>query len=112
MEAVAALGHKHASSSVSQLGMRPLQSSPYPNLPRSHVPKACPSLSRFKACPWAPGPCSQTVIGILKHSGSLQYDRREMVAAPDGVELLLDWKERPDTPADAPLLLILHGIGG
>ena len=39
------------------------------------------------------------------------YQAREVVVTQDGVELLLDFKEQPNTPPDAPILFILHGIG-
>jgi hypothetical protein len=34
-----------------------------------------------------------------------------LLQAPDGVELLVDWKEQEGLPEDAPIMLILHGIG-
>ncbi|KAL6748427.1 hypothetical protein V8C86DRAFT_1154517 [Haematococcus lacustris] len=52
----------------------------------------CPALRHFSASPWAPGPASQTVLGLAKHTGSSVYQWREVVVAPDGVELLLDFK--------------------
>jgi len=55
---------------------------------------------------------AQTVLGLAVQVGSPEYQRREVVVAPDGVDLLLDFKEAPDTPEDAPLMVILHGIGG
>lgn len=55
--------------------------------------------------------CPQTVLGLAVQVGTPEYQRREVVVAPDGVELLLDFKEAPHTPVDAPLMVILHGIG-
>eukprot|EP00983_Pelagomonas_calceolata_P092595 1157685-Pelagomonas_calceolata.AAC.12 len=54
---------------------------------------------------------SSTVLGLAVQVGTPEYQRREVVVAPDGVELLLDFKEGPHTPEDAPLMVILHGIG-
>ncbi|KAJ9523773.1 hypothetical protein QJQ45_019962, partial [Haematococcus lacustris] len=84
----------------------------------------------------APHP-TQTVLGLAKHTGSSVYQWREVVVAPDGVELLLDfkapaghsqspsryrsWSTQPVTSkasgqpcslSETPIVFILHGIGG
>lgn len=51
------------------------------------------------------------MLGLLAQCGTPEYARREVVTAPDGVELLLDFKEAGATPPGAPLMLIMHGIG-
>lgn len=44
--------------------------------------------------------CLQTVWGLLKQCGTDHYKRRDIVEAPDGVQLILDWKEGPNVPDD------------
>lgn len=35
----------------------------------------------------------------------------QVVQTRDGVELIVDWKETPEMGPEAPILLILHGVG-
>ena len=66
-----------------------------------------------KPCPFAMTARSQTLLGALLPMSTHRYTRRQVVPArEDGVPLVLDWKERPSMPADAPLLVVCHGLGG
>jgi predicted alpha/beta-fold hydrolase len=62
-----------------------------------------------------PGPHAQTVAGrYLRPRTGVRY-RRERVDTPDGDFLDLDWAAvpgRPAPPADAPLVLVVHGLEG
>ncbi|HEX7788321.1 MAG TPA: alpha/beta fold hydrolase, partial [Methylomirabilota bacterium] len=61
---------------------------------------------------WFRGAHLQTVWGPLFrrfHSGPF---RRERVTTPDGDFVDLDWRDAPGGGADAPLVLLLHGLEG
>ena len=74
-----------------------------------------PTLERFVPAPWAPWGCSQTVFSQcaqISRESKFPYTRRQHVRAADGVELHIDWKEKPDMLEDTLLVIVLHGIGG
>lgn len=70
-----------------------------------------PALQSFKNCPWASGAHAQTFFSLIKF-GKRPTPRRDVVVMADGVQVVLDWFDAPDTPLDAPLVVTLHGIGG
>ena len=69
-----------------------------------------PTLRSFKNCPWASGAHAQTFFSLIKF-GKRPTPRRDVVVMGDGVQIVLDWFDAPDTPRDAPLVVTLHGIG-
>lgn len=64
---------------------------------------------RFRPTPWLPGGHLQTLWSRVLRRGPRVRLRRETWETPDGDVLELDWL---DGPADAPLLLGLHGLEG
>jgi predicted alpha/beta-fold hydrolase len=58
---------------------------------------------------WAPGAHFQTTWGPIGRSRRLVHYRREIVATPDGDDLVLD---HVDGPTGAPRVLLLHGLEG
>jgi predicted alpha/beta-fold hydrolase len=58
---------------------------------------------------WLPGAHLQTIWGRLARPRRLVALRREVLAAPDGDEIVLD---HVDGPAGSPRLLLLHGLEG
>ncbi|KAJ3249120.1 hypothetical protein HDU78_007082 [Chytriomyces hyalinus] len=80
----------------------------------------CPSLARgfFSAAPLLANGHLQTVTASLsariskKSRGDLQY-RRDLVHLKDGGLVAIDWDVESDRlPANAPILIVLHGLGG
>lgn len=66
-------------------------------------------VSSYHAPRWLPGGNVQTIYAALfRHAGSAP-DRRERWDTPDGDFIDVDWI---DGPADAPLLLLFHGLEG
>jgi predicted alpha/beta-fold hydrolase len=63
----------------------------------------------FRPARWLPGPHFQTAWGRLLRRGPLVSYRRELWDTPDDDRLILDWV---DGPAEAPLLIVLHGLEG
>ena len=64
---------------------------------------------RFRPARWLPGAHLQTLWSRILRRGPRVEFRRETWETPDGDALELDWVEGP---ADAPLLLGLHGLEG
>ncbi|HKP76601.1 MAG TPA: alpha/beta fold hydrolase [Longimicrobiaceae bacterium] len=91
------------------------------NTERMHSPGAGNKPGSFVPTPfvpawWLPGPHAQTVAGrYLRPSTGVKY-RRERIDMPDGDFMDLDWasvpKSRPGPAADAPLVLVVHGLEG
>lgn len=74
------------------------------------------SEERFRPAWWLPGPHAQTIgARVLRSARGVRFTR-ERVELPDGDFLDLDWLDRAgvsDAPdADAPLVLVLHGLEG
>ncbi|HEX8243859.1 MAG TPA: alpha/beta fold hydrolase [Longimicrobium sp.] len=69
----------------------------------------------FEPAWWLPGAHAQTVAGrFLRPRTGVRY-RRERLDTPDGDFLDLDWATvpgRPAPPADAPLVIVVHGLEG
>jgi len=61
---------------------------------------------------WYRGAHLQTVWGPLLRRFRAEAFRRERVATPDGDFVDLDWLDAPSGAADAPLVLVLHGLEG
>jgi hypothetical protein len=78
---------------------------------RRAIIKLVPALKSFRNCPWASGAHAQTFFSLIK-LGKRPTPRRDIVVMADGVQIVLDWFDAPDTPHDAPLVVTLHGIGG
>ena len=69
-----------------------------------------PSSSTFKPAWWLPGPHLQTLFPfIARRFGHRPPLRRERLELADGDFIDLDWTV---TPADGPIVLILHGLEG
>lgn len=64
----------------------------------------------FQPPRWASGPHAQTLLARLLRPGPDDSYRRERFETPDGDFLDVDWGAEP--AADAPLVLILHGLEG
>jgi predicted alpha/beta-fold hydrolase len=61
---------------------------------------------------WLPGGHAQTIVPALLPRPEVSY-RRERVAAPDGDFWDFDWLvPAADTAADAPLVVLFHGLEG
>lgn len=67
--------------------------------------------SSFKAAWWLSNPHIQTIYSSLRNSRGPKVDGIEHLELPDGDYLDLAWN-RADLPVDAPLVIILHGLGG
>jgi predicted alpha/beta-fold hydrolase len=63
----------------------------------------------FSPAFWLPGPHAQTIWGRLARGRRTVLLRREILATPDGDELVVD---HLDGPAGAPRVLLLHGLEG
>jgi predicted alpha/beta-fold hydrolase len=66
---------------------------------------------RFVPSPWAATSRAQTAFAGLSRRRS-KYSRDEHVPTLDGVRLLLEWRDGPDTPEDVPLVVCLYGVAG
>jgi uncharacterized protein len=81
-----------------------------PPAPATHRRRSPFSAEPFRASPWAPGPHLQTLVArVLRAPPALPYTR-ERVTTPDGDFVDLDWG--PEPGADAPIVLVLHGLEG
>jgi uncharacterized protein len=72
---------------------------------------------RFEAEPysvpwWLRGAHAQTIAGRLLRRPRPPYFRRERIATPDGDFLDLDHVDDPSLAADAPLVVLFHGLEG
>ena len=65
--------------------------------------------NQFEPAWWLPGPHFQTLWGPLARPRNLVSFTREVLATPDGDEILLDHLEGP---AESPRVLVLHGLEG
>ena len=65
----------------------------------------------FRAPWWCRNGHVQTIWGSLFRATYLPL-RRERLTTPDGDFLDLDWLDGDGLPADAPSLLVLHGLEG
>ena len=63
----------------------------------------------YRAPWWLPGRHLQTVYAALALRGKPPPYRREVWTTPDGDRIELDWT---DGPADAPLVVLFHGLEG
>lgn len=68
--------------------------------------------SRFRPHPWARNPHVQTVLGMALRSRSPQRLFRERIDTPDGDFYELGWLGEAPARDDAPLVLMVHGLGG
>ncbi len=64
----------------------------------------------FKAAVWARGPHSQTLGARVLRTNRGPDFLRERLETEDGDFLHLDWA--PETDADAPIVLVMHGLEG
>lgn len=64
----------------------------------------------FRAPRWASGPHAQTLLARTLRSSAPVWVERERIGTPDGDFIDVDWS--PDPGADAPVVLILHGLEG
>lgn len=67
--------------------------------------------SHFKPLWWLANPHLQTVYASIRHPVQATVDSIERIDLPDGDFLDLAWSVG-DLPKDAPLVVILHGLGG
>lgn len=67
--------------------------------------------SRFRALWWLKNPHGQTIYASLTRHIRLPQYTRERFELPDGDFVDLAWVDK-DLPKDAPLVVILHGLGG
>jgi len=66
--------------------------------------------SSFRPAWWLPGPHAQTLFPFIARRRLTVATQRERLTLPVGDFLDLDWA--PDAPAQAPLVLVLHGLEG
>lgn len=70
------------------------------------------SVSAFKPAWWLTNPHAQTMYAtFLRRMAPLQHPRDERLELPDGDFIDLVWFDS-DVPQDAPLVILLHGLGG
>lgn len=67
--------------------------------------------SLFKPAWWLSNAHAQTVYASLRHPIEAPVDKTEKIDLPDGDFLHLAWATG-NLPEDAPLVVILHGLGG
>lgn len=67
--------------------------------------------SLFKALWWLKNPHGQTIYASIRRHIKLPQYRKERFELPDGDFVDLAWVEA-GLPKDAPLVIILHGLGG
>lgn len=67
--------------------------------------------STFKPAWWLTNTHLQTMFATLTRKIKTQFDSRERLELPDGDFIDLAWVTK-DLPEDAPLIIILHGLGG
>ena len=70
----------------------------------------CNTLLNFKPPLWGMGPLMQLYLAITCHAPRINYFT-ESLGMEDGGTVLLDWLEPPGSRKEAPVLLILHGVG-
>jgi hypothetical protein len=70
----------------------------------------CRRLLDFKAPLWGQGPLLQLYLAIMTRAPTLEYVTQH-VKMRDGGSVQLDWAEAPGHRRDAPVLIVLHGIG-
>eukprot|EP00276_Gloeochaete_wittrockiana_P009635 CAMPEP_0184644368 /NCGR_PEP_ID=MMETSP0308-20130426/1092_1 /TAXON_ID=38269 /ORGANISM="Gloeochaete witrockiana, Strain SAG 46.84" /LENGTH=369 /DNA_ID=CAMNT_0027072853 /DNA_START=1468 /DNA_END=2577 /DNA_ORIENTATION=- len=75
--------------------------------------KRCPILSEnYRPSPFLYNGHLQTIFAALfRRNPDVQYDR-EYVPTSDGGEIALDYLQTSTLPADAPILILLHGLTG
>ena len=76
---------------------------------RSREPALAPVA--YESPRWLPGGHAQTIYPIVLPNPAITY-RRERVDAPDGDFWLFDWLEHSAPAADAPLVVLFHGLEG
>ncbi len=67
--------------------------------------------SQFKPAWWLRNAHAQTIFSTLYRPVALSIDKLEKLSLPDGDFVELAWS-CGGLPADAPLIIILHGLGG
>jgi predicted alpha/beta-fold hydrolase len=67
-------------------------------------------VTAFRPARWLPGAHLQTIVGHRLKGGAAPA-RRERWDTPDGDFLDIDWFDQ-GLPADAPTVLLIHGLGG
>ncbi|WP_133129440.1 hydrolase [Legionella yabuuchiae] len=67
--------------------------------------------SLFKPAWWLANPHAQTVFSTLTHKGKAAVDHIERIELPDGDFVDLAWSIH-GLEAHAPLVILLHGLGG
>ncbi|ROO31419.1 hydrolase [Salinisphaera japonica] len=68
--------------------------------------------SAFKPAFWLANPHAQTVFAAKARPMPRLSPRAERLELADGDFLDLSWIERADTPAEAPVVIVLHGLTG
>ena len=66
----------------------------------------------YKPTPWLIGPHVHTIWGMRYRGRTNIQPRRETVNFEDGGEVYVDWFETDSTPKNAPILYIVHTLGG
>ncbi|BCA96335.1 alpha/beta hydrolase [Legionella antarctica] len=67
--------------------------------------------SRFKPAWWLTNPHAQTIYSSMRHPVRASVDKIEKMNLPDGDFLNLAWSTA-NLPANTPLIILLHGLGG
>lgn len=66
----------------------------------------------FTPSPWARSGRSQTVLSCLSRGHKIPYTKKEFVTMEDNVKVLLEWKDTPQMAPNAPILVVVYGMGG
>ncbi|EAX99023.1 Clan SC, family S33, methylesterase-like serine peptidase [Trichomonas vaginalis G3] len=66
----------------------------------------------YKPTPWLVGGNAMTIWGMRYRGRSSVRPRREELIFEDGGAVYIDWFENQDTPANAPVLVVVHTLGG
>ena len=67
---------------------------------------------KYKPTPWLINCHVHTIWGMRIRGRTSVQPRRETVNFEDGGEVYVDWFEKDDTPKTAPILFIVHTLGG
>ena len=73
--------------------------------------RASPAVVPFAGPAWLPGGHAQTIYPYFLPRPAIAY-RRERVATPDGDFWDFDWHDAPGAVAEAPLVVVFHGLEG
>ena len=80
------------------------------NATRRRILDKCKTLLDFTPPLWGQGAIMQLYLAIMVRAPTLEYFT-EPIHMRDGGRVMLDWAQPPGKDAEAPVLIVLHGIG-